>query len=102
MAAEPKGLRLPPASDAAFLQQRPRRLWNRLEDLERAIALEPDYATALAYASWAIVRRVTVSLKPLAPAEAAHGLHLTRLALNYGEDDPVVQAIADIRSLQRE
>ena len=25
--------------------------------------------------------------------EAAHGLHLTRLALNYGEDDPVVQAI---------
>jgi TolB-like protein/Tfp pilus assembly protein PilF len=64
-----------------------------LEDLERAIALEPDYATALAYASWAIVRRVTVSLKPLAPAEAAHGLHLTRLALNYGEDDPVVQAI---------
>jgi TolB-like protein len=64
-----------------------------LADLERAIALEPDYSVALAYASWSLARRVTVSLQALSPPEAAHGLALARAALRYGEDDPVVLAI---------
>jgi tetratricopeptide (TPR) repeat protein len=64
-----------------------------LEHLERAIALEPDYALALAYASWSLARRVTVSLQALSPEEAARGLELARAALRYGEDDPVVLAI---------
>jgi TolB-like protein/Flp pilus assembly protein TadD len=64
-----------------------------LADLERAITLEPDYAVALAYASWSLVRRVTVSLKSLSPEEAAHGLELARAALRYGGDDPLVLAI---------
>lgn len=64
-----------------------------LADLERAIALEPDYAVALAYASWSLARRVTVSLRPLSPIEAAHGLQLARAALRDGDDDPVVLAI---------
>lgn len=64
-----------------------------LADLERAIALEPDYAMALAYGSWSLARRVTVSLKPLSPQEDAYGLELARAAMRYGEDDPVVLAI---------
>jgi TolB-like protein/tetratricopeptide (TPR) repeat protein len=64
-----------------------------LEHLERAIALEPDYAVALAYASWSLARRVTVSLKALSPDEAARGLELARAALHFGDDDPMVLAI---------
>lgn len=64
-----------------------------LEHLDQAIALEPDYAVALAYASWALARRVTVSLKALSPDEAARGLELARAALHFGEDDPMVLAI---------
>ena len=64
-----------------------------LSHLEQAIALEPDYAAALAYASWADARRGTVSLKMLTDEEAARCLAHARRALQYGEDDPMVLAI---------
>lgn len=64
-----------------------------LAQLEQAIALEPDYALALAYASWAYARRGTVSLSLLAPDETARCLELARAALHYGDDDPMVLAV---------
>ena len=62
--------------------------------LERAIALQPDYALALAYASWAYARRSTVSLTYLSPDEAARCLELARAALHFGDDDPMVLAVS--------
>lgn len=64
-----------------------------LAHLEQAIALQPDYAAALAYASWSIARHGTVALTLLSPENAARCLELARLALQYGDDDPVVLAI---------
>lgn len=64
-----------------------------LEYLEQAIALEPDYAAALAYASWADARRGTVSLTMLTEEEAARSMDYARRALQYGADDPLVIAI---------
>lgn len=64
-----------------------------LTDLERAVKLQPDYALALAYASWSLMRRVTVSLRALRPDEQARALELAQAALQHGADDPVVLAI---------
>lgn len=64
-----------------------------LHHLERAIELQPDYAAALAYASWSIARHGTVALTLLSPENTARCLELARLALQYGDDDPVVLAI---------
>lgn len=64
-----------------------------LGHLERAIALQPDYAAALAYASWSLARHGTVALVALDAAGAARCLELARQALYYGDDDPVVLAI---------
>lgn len=64
-----------------------------LGHLEEAIALEPDYAAALAYASWADARRGTVSLTWLTREEAARSMEYARRAMQFGEDDPVVLAI---------
>lgn len=64
-----------------------------LNNLERAIELQPDYAAALAYASWCYARHGTVSLTLLSPQSAARCLELARLALHYGDNDPVVLAI---------
>ena len=64
-----------------------------LGHLEEAIALEPDYALALAYASWAYARRGTVSLEMLSSEDAARCLELARAALRLGDDDPMVLAI---------
>jgi TolB-like protein/tetratricopeptide (TPR) repeat protein len=64
-----------------------------LDHLERAIALQPDYAAALAYASWSLARHGTVALTALDAAGAARCLELARLALQYGDDDPLVLAI---------
>lgn len=61
--------------------------------LEQAIALQPDYAAALAYASWSLARHGTVALTMISPENAARCLELARLALKYGDDDPVVLAI---------
>ena len=62
--------------------------------LERAIAIQPDYALALAYASWAYARRSTVSLSYLSADEAARCLELARAALHFGDDDPMVLAVS--------
>ena len=64
-----------------------------LGHLDQAIALEPDYAVALAYASWSYARRTTVSLTFLSPDDAARCLELARAALHFGDDDPMVLAI---------
>lgn len=64
-----------------------------LGHLQQAIALEPDYAVALAYASWADARRGTVSLTWLTDAEKARSMDYATRAMLYGEDDPVVLAI---------
>lgn len=61
--------------------------------LEQAIALQPDYAAALAYASWSLARHGTVALTMISPENASRCLELARLALQYGDDDPVVLAI---------
>jgi TolB-like protein/Flp pilus assembly protein TadD len=61
--------------------------------LEQAIALQTDYAQALAYASWSYARRGTVALEPMSPADIESCLALARSAMNFGSDDPVVLAI---------
>jgi len=76
-----------------FYARDPQGYRTALAYLEQAIALEPDYAAALAYASWADARRGTVSLTELTEMEAARCLDYARRALHYGEDDPVVVAI---------
>ena len=64
-----------------------------LEHLERAIILQPDYAQALAYASWSLARRGTVALEAMSQEAAARCLALARDAKSVGNDDPVVLAI---------
>lgn len=63
-----------------------------LDHLEHAIALEPDYALALAYASWTYPRRSLVALKMLSEQEASRCLELASAALRHGGDDPLVMA----------
>src|SRR3569623_1092913 len=57
-----------------------------LVDLEQAIALEPGYAVALAYASWSLARCVTVSLTALSAEDAARSLDFARAVLRHGEN----------------
>lgn len=76
-----------------FTSRDPAGYLTALEHLERAIALQPDYAAALAYASWSLARHGTVALTVLPPEGAARCLELARSALQYGDDDPVVLAI---------
>jgi TolB-like protein/Tfp pilus assembly protein PilF len=64
-----------------------------LELLDQAIALEPDYALAHAYASWSIARRGLVSLSRTSPEDATQCLDYARAALQFGGDDPLVLAI---------
>lgn len=65
-----------------------------LAHLDQAIALQPDYAHALAYASWSYARKGLVALHHLTPAEAARCLDLARTALLYGSDDALVLAVS--------
>jgi TolB-like protein/Tfp pilus assembly protein PilF len=76
-----------------FYSRDPEGYREALRLLEAAIALEPDYAAALAYASWADARRGTVSLTMLTREEAARSMEYARRAMQYGEDDPLVLAI---------
>lgn len=62
--------------------------------LDRAIELQPDYAEALAYASWSLARQGIVSLTTLSQPDAEHCLALARRAIELGNDDPVVLAVA--------
>lgn len=61
--------------------------------LESAIALQSDYAQALAYASWSLARRGTVALQPMSADDKETCLALARRAMDTGDDDPVVLAI---------
>jgi tetratricopeptide (TPR) repeat protein len=65
-----------------------------LDHLENAIALEPDYALAMAYASWSYARRGTMGLAALSDTEAKRCVDLARQAIGLGEDDPQVLGIA--------
>jgi TolB-like protein len=64
-----------------------------LGHLNQAIALQPDYALALAYASWSYARYSTVSLTRLTDDDAKRCLEFAKSALLYGDDDPVVLVI---------
>ena len=61
--------------------------------LERAIAIDPEFAPAIAYAAWCYEKRITLDLPPLTTDDAKTCLGLTRAALNHGRDDPVIVAI---------
>lgn len=76
-----------------FMSREPADYIAALDHLERAIALQPDYAPALAYASWSLCRYGTVAMVSLTPEQAAHCQQLARTALQHGDDDPVVLAI---------
>lgn len=65
-----------------------------LGHLEEAMVLEPEYATAMAFASWSYARRGTVGLTTLDASEAARCVDLAREAIRLGEDDPQVLAVA--------
>jgi tetratricopeptide (TPR) repeat protein len=63
--------------------------------LERAIALDPDYAPALALASWVHEKRVSLGgLAPPGVDDAALSLAYVERALKADEDDPVVLGLA--------
>lgn len=64
-----------------------------LDHLDRAIALQPDYAQAIAYASWSLARRGTVALQQITAGDAERCLALAREAIGIGSDDAVVLAI---------
>jgi TolB-like protein len=64
-----------------------------IDNLERAIALEPDSPLLLAYAAWAYEKRDTIGLPLLRPTDRQRCVDLARAALRVGGGDPVVQAI---------
>ena len=65
-----------------------------LSHLEEAMALEPQYAAAMAFASWTYARRGTMALKALDDRDRRRCVELAREAILLGEDDPQVLAIA--------
>ena len=56
--------------------------------------MQPDYAEALAYASWSLARQGVVGLERLSDADRDRCLSLARAAIACGQDDPLVLAIA--------
>jgi TolB-like protein len=72
--------------------------------LERAIALDPNYATAIAFAAWSVEKlhgfgdfdEPTAQARGIfdEPTTRARGISLARLALERGRDDPLVQVLA--------
>jgi adenylate cyclase len=64
-------------------------------DLDRAIALKPDYAPALAFAAWCRVQRVRRATWPPAGADdVGAATVLARRALATGPNDAVTMAVA--------
>ncbi len=62
--------------------------------LERAIAIEPGFALALAFTAWAHEKRLSLASHPsLQTADAARCLELAERALAAGADDPMVLGI---------
>jgi TolB-like protein len=76
-----------------FVSREPADYLTALEHLERAIALQPDYAPALAYGSWSLARYGTVAMVSLTPEQTERCLELARAALRHGDDDPVALAL---------
>ncbi len=70
------------------------------ELLERAIALEPEYATALAAAAFCLEHRITMGWPPLGDDDEEKSLQLARAALAIGGDDAVVLARCAIVLMQ--
>ena len=64
-----------------------------LELLGRAVALDPGFALALAYAAWTHEKRITLALPPLTLDDEAECLRLARAALTAAPDDPLVFAL---------
>ena len=72
--------------------------------LERAIALDPNYAIAIAFAAWTVEKLHGFGSfdEPAArergvfdePTTRARGIALARMALDRGRDDPLVQVLA--------
>ena len=61
--------------------------------LERAIAIEPDYAQAMALLSWAHTERCIWNVDG-GPDERAMCIAMARRAIEVGGDDPIVLAMA--------
>lgn len=55
--------------------------------LMRAIELDPDYAPALAHASWGLVQRITRPWEPYGEEDRRLSVSLARRALAVGSDD---------------
>ena len=68
--------------------------------LDKAIALEPNYAAALASAALALEHRTTMGWPPLGVDDAAKSLRLARSALANGSDDAMVLARCGIVLMQ--
>jgi len=61
--------------------------------LKRAVKLDPDFALALAYAAWAMEKRLTLRLPGLGDDDEAECLALAQAALTADGDEPLVLAI---------
>lgn len=62
--------------------------------LSRAIALDPGFALAKAYAAWTLEKRITLGLPPLGSDDAAECLTLVQAAVEADGDEPIIQVIA--------
>lgn len=60
-----------------------------IELLDKAIDLDPDYATALAHAAWCLVQRATRAWPPVGEDDRATAVSLARRALAAGRDEPL-------------
>ncbi len=60
--------------------------------LHQAIALEPDFALALAWAAYGYEHRVTMGWDPASPDDGAKALELAHAAIAVTRDDPIVLA----------
>jgi len=61
--------------------------------LKRAIAIDPDFAPALAAAAWTHEKRVRQFMPPLGPEDAAEALNLARRAMAADSGDATVLAV---------
>ncbi len=64
-----------------------------LEYLNKAIALDPDYAPALGYAAWCLAQRVSRGWPPAFGDDRAMAETFARRALAMAEDDAVAMAL---------
>jgi TolB-like protein/Flp pilus assembly protein TadD len=71
-----------------------------LELFDRAIAIEPGYATALAAAAIGLEHRITMGWPPLGADDGQKSVRLARAALAAGGDDAMVMARCGIVLLQ--